>query len=80
MLALPTQKPSIIGLLPKLPLRDFEWIVRCREIVAGRSQDRILHATALSLMARIFLNNCVTCCSSNSWSGPVGATSVNGGS
>src|ERR1700732_5024669 len=40
----------------------------------------MLQATALSLMARIFLNNCVTCCSSKSWSGPVGATSVNGGS
>ena len=44
------------------------------------STVQLFQATALSLMARIFLNNCVTCCSSKSWSGPVGAKSVNGGS
>jgi hypothetical protein len=38
------------------------------------------HATALSLMAWIFVKSRVTLSSSNSFSGPVGAKSVKGGS
>ena len=48
------------------------------EALAGREAAPKSYAAALSLKERILAKICVTRSSSKTWSGPVGATSVNG--
>jgi hypothetical protein len=69
----PDSRKTPLPLLPE-PIRCQPFpIYRCLRL------QPVGQATALSLIAWIFVNSRVTFSSSNSFSGPVGAKSVNGG-